>query len=98
MSLKLIFFFYNIGLPSAPQNLTLSEFTNSSTLLSWSPPSVSSQCITSYIINSNVSNDTIEVTGTTTYQTLTVSEKGHISNNTYCSTVAAKDSGNKRRK
>ena len=87
--------YYIIGLPSSPQNLTLSEFTNSSTLLSWSPPSVSSQCVTGYIINSNVSNDTIEVTGTTTYQTLTVSEKDHISNNTYCSTVAAKDSGDR---
>ena len=86
--------YYIIGLPSSPQNLTLSEFTNSSTLLSWSPPSVSSQCVTGYIINSNVSNDTIEVTNTTN-QTLTVSENDHISNNTYCSTVAAKDSGDR---
>ena len=66
----------------------LSSYTLTSVVLSWSPPSVSSQCVTSYIINSTTSDT--DITSTDTSVTLDV-PINHDSSTQYCVSVAAVD-------
>ena len=62
--------------------------TCTSVVLSWSPPSVSSQCVISYTINSTTSDT--EITSTDTSVTLDV-PVNHNSSTQYCVSVAAVD-------
>ena len=66
----------------------LSSYTLTSVILSWSPPSVSSQCVTNYTINSTTSDT--EITSTDTSVTLDV-PVNHDSSTQYCVSVAAVD-------
>ena len=76
------------GVPSAPINLALSQYTNSSVQLIWSSPNDSPDCVDMYSVSSNITSTII----TTSYVmvTLTVPDD-HISTNQYCATVAAVD-------
>ena len=75
------------GVPSAPINLTLSQYTNSSVQLSWSSPNDSPDCIDMYSVSSNI---TSIITTSDVMVTLKV-PNNHISTNQYCASVAAVD-------
>ena len=76
--------------PTSPLNVILSDYTNVSVLLSWSPPNVSANCVNTYTVISDVAN----MTTASTEVTLTVPEANPPSTK-YCAAIVAIDFANR---
>ena len=80
-----------IGSPSSPTYLTV-YFSQTTVIISWISPDTSTHCIVSYITKTNTSNNIL----TTTNTSVSIPLAGLSSDTTYCFSVAAVDTANRR--
>ena len=85
------YFILITGPPPPPTDITDISCTDDTTAdITWTPPSSTAQCITSYTINTNTSNSNINTTDTSTSIPLT-----GLSVGIYCISIASIDTDNR---